>query len=163
MAVGQVYYKVLFAGKSAPESSINEAALFGETANVVRTVGQSRFIKIGIQAPPGTKAVINETQTIMIGRNGLYELEADITSLRLIPIQIYETTEGAGESAALSQLQQIVNTLSAGLAGSNKKEAIATFNSKYPNAVAQYLNAITGYETPVSTKAAENVIIDYEY
>lgn len=60
--------------------------------NLVKVFGSdvSSFSKLGIQAPPGTKVIINkmdenidnseskEQSTIMIGRSGVYELDEDI-------------------------------------------------------------------------------------
>lgn len=51
----------------------------------------TRFMKIGIQAPPGTKVILNTDKTILIGQSGIYELDEDIaiTSMYFIEPQTY--------------------------------------------------------------------------
>lgn len=48
------------------------------TNDLVKLFNASSFSKLGIQAPPGTKVVLNSNKTIIIGRTGVYELDEDI-------------------------------------------------------------------------------------
>lgn len=66
--VGQLYYNVIVNG--ANESNIEDI----KAKNII----EGKIItKLGIQAPAGTRAYINN-KTILIGRTGIYELDDDI-------------------------------------------------------------------------------------
>ena len=89
MEVGQIFYRVLDNRSGKYISTGDET---GDNPNgrikiyqdiIAQYPGASRLTKVGIQAPPGTRVVIND-KTIMIGRTGVYELDQDIaiTSLR---------------------------------------------------------------------------------
>lgn len=77
--VGQVYHQVIDTEGGAPISygpSIFE--------DIVSGVGAQRFTKLGVQAPPGTKMVIdNDDKVIMIGKTGIYELQDGISISKL--------------------------------------------------------------------------------
>ena len=73
-AVGQVYYHVLDNNTGEYISNIDESSFFG--TNIIKDYGT--VSKLGIQAPPGTVVVLNTSKTIMIGRTGIYELDAGI-------------------------------------------------------------------------------------
>lgn len=79
-AIGQVYYKVIDRMSGTITSS--NIPIYAPT-NIVTAFGANKFTKLGVQAPPGTTMVINNSKTIMIGQNGIYELDdgIDITSL----------------------------------------------------------------------------------
>lgn len=98
--VGQIYYRVIdnFGNYiSGPTENIN---IYD---NIVKNIFKDahRFIKLGVQAPPGTKMIINETKSIMVGRTGIYELDEgiQITSLRFIKPRKYIKDEGASQDA----------------------------------------------------------------
>lgn len=48
------------------------------TNDLVKVFNATNFLKLGIQAPPGTKVKLNTNKIIMIGRTGTYELDEDI-------------------------------------------------------------------------------------
>lgn len=68
------------------------------TQNVVTGSG---YTKVGIQAPAGTRAILNTNKTILIGRTGIYELDEDIviTSLYFIKPKNYIIDEEATNTA----------------------------------------------------------------
>lgn len=77
-AVGQVYYNVIDNNiGNYTSSGIN---IFND---IVGAYGAKQINKLGIQAPPGTQVVINNSKTIMIGRTGIYELDTDIYIINL--------------------------------------------------------------------------------
>lgn len=78
--IGQIYYNVLNTANGTYETSAKGSNIFSD---VVAAYGAQQFNKLGIQAPPGTKVVINDTKTIMIGRTGIYELDDNIVILSL--------------------------------------------------------------------------------
>lgn len=73
-AIGQIYYHVLDNNTGAYISNVDENNFFD--TNIVPS-GQS-ITKLGIQAPPGTLVTLNTNKKIMIGRTGIYELDAGI-------------------------------------------------------------------------------------
>lgn len=58
--------------------------------DLVSKVGTSSFTKLGVQAPPGTKMLINSTKTVMVGRTGVYELDSEISVTNLNFIRPYK-------------------------------------------------------------------------
>ena len=80
-----------------PDYETNKIDIF--TRNLVEIYASKQFSKVGIQAPPGTKLVMNTNKNIMIGRTGVYELDEDIaiTGLYFLRPKNYildtETTE----------------------------------------------------------------------
>ena len=71
--VGQIYYNVIDNNSGSYASSKEDIY-----TDLVAQVGASQFNKVGVQAPPGTKMVMNESKQIMVGRTGIYELDEDI-------------------------------------------------------------------------------------
>lgn len=84
---------------STSESYVNERVNIYE--DIVSHYKLKSFSKLGIQAPPGTRAILNTNKTILIGQNGIYELDAGIavTSLRFIQPQNYKYREDLSENA----------------------------------------------------------------
>ena len=86
--IGQMYYNVLNNRTGAYNSNIE---LFNSDDSdrdliplYVRVSGSNYSVyKLGIQAPPGTQLKINN-KTILIGRTGIYELDANIAVTSLI-------------------------------------------------------------------------------
>lgn len=94
--VGQVYYNVIDNNSGSYVSSGQN--IFSD---IIAQVGASRFNKVGVQAPAGTKIVMNESKTIMVGRTGIYELDDDIaiTNMYFIRPRKYEKDEEASQQA----------------------------------------------------------------
>lgn len=96
--VGQVYYNVMNVNSGSYESSSAKLNIFSD---LVSSYGAKQFNKIGIQAPPGTKVVMNTNKTIMVGRTGIYELDDDIviTNLYFVRPRRYIKDEVASADA----------------------------------------------------------------
>ena len=94
--VGQVYYNVIDNNRGSYVSSGQN--IFSD---IIAQVGASQFNKVGVQAPAGTKIVMNESKTIMVGRTGIYELDDDIaiTNMYFIRPRKYEKDEEASQQA----------------------------------------------------------------
>lgn len=72
--VGQVYYNVI--DKNSGSCLSSGPDIF---TDIVSKYGAKQFNKIGVQAKPGTRMVMNNSKTIMVGATGIYELDDDIT------------------------------------------------------------------------------------
>lgn len=94
--VGQIYYNVIDNNSGSYASSGQD--IF---RNIVAQIGASQFNKVGVQAPAGTKIVMNEFKSIMIGRTGIYELDEDIaiTNMYFIRPRKYKKDEQASQQA----------------------------------------------------------------
>ena len=94
--VGQVYYNVIDNNSGSYVSSGQN--IFSD---IIAQVGASQFNKVGVQAPAGTKIVMIESKTIMVGRTGIYELDDDIaiTNMYFIRPRKYEKDEEASQQA----------------------------------------------------------------
>lgn len=94
--VGQVYYNVIDNNSGSYVSSGQN--IFSD---IIAQVGASQFNKVGVQAPAGTKIVMNESKTIMVGGTGIYELDDDIaiTNMYFIRPRKYEKDEEASQQA----------------------------------------------------------------
>lgn len=94
--VGQVYYNVIDNNSGSYVSSGQN--IFSD---IIAQVGASQFNKVGVQAPAGTKIVMNESKAIMVGRTGIYELDDDIaiTNMYFIRPRKYEKDEEASQQA----------------------------------------------------------------
>lgn len=94
--VGQIYYNVV-------DNNSGGYIKSGENifADIVNQIGASQFNKVGVQAPPGTKIVMNSSKTIMVGRTGIYELDDDIaiTNMYFVRPRKYEKDEEASATA----------------------------------------------------------------
>lgn len=172
MAVGQIAYKVRLAdGTLYSSSNLNGQNPVGQNLVTLANIGENSFKRVGIQAPAGTKALINELQTIVIGRTGIYELETKITSLKILPTQTYEVVssdESGQPTQELNNLKTVVANLNTVLQNTSStkeqcKTAIETFNSAYPEKVSAYLSAAFKSVVATGTKPVENIIVDYEY
>jgi len=53
--------------------------LFSSSSDLVSRYTSTGFTKVGIQAPAGTKVMLNGNKEILIGRTGIYEVDDDIT------------------------------------------------------------------------------------
>lgn len=110
--VGQIYYNVIDNNSGSYVSSGQN--IFSD---IVVQVGSSQFNKVGVQAPAGTKIVMNESKTIMVGRTGIYELDDDIaiTNMYFIRPRKYEKDEEAS--------QQAIEQGTAGMQAADKKRS----------------------------------------
>lgn len=110
--VGQVYYNVIDNNSGSYVSSGQN--IFSD---IIAQVGASQFNKVGVQAPAGTKIVMNESKTIMVGRTGIYELDDDIaiTNMYFIRPRKYEKDEEAS--------QQAIKQGTAGMQAADKKRS----------------------------------------
>lgn len=101
--IGQLYYQVerisddkqSITTVSSPAITSGDITIFGSNHNIVSEYGAARFTRLGIQAPPGTKVVLNRTHSVIIGRTGVYELEADVTHMYFVKMRKYERDEEA--------------------------------------------------------------------
>ena len=124
-AVGQVYYRVL---------DINSGTYISSDQDIYQDIvhnygGASQFTKIGIQAPPGTRAVLNGNKTIMIGRTGIYELDEDIavTNLYFIRPRKYKRDDEASNALIDSGMQAMI------AAEQERKTSLDQLNKQFPN------------------------------
>ena len=72
-SIGQVYYNVL--DTSSGEYISSGIDIF---SNIITAYGATEVTKVGIQATSGTRVVMNETRTIMIGRTAIYDLDDNL-------------------------------------------------------------------------------------
>lgn len=102
-SIGQLYYQVerisddkkTITLRSSSSIEAGNITIFGSDHNIVEEYGASKFTRLGIQAPPGTKVVLNKTHEVIIGRTGIYEIEANITHLYFVKMRKYEKDEAA--------------------------------------------------------------------
>ena len=122
-SIGQVYYNVL--DTSSGEYISSGIDIF---SNIITAYGATEITKVGIQAPPGTRVVMNESRTIMIGRTGVYELDDNITitSLYFVRPRKYVKDEYATQQA----LAQGTTGMTA--ADSARAQALEQFYTQYP-------------------------------
>lgn len=96
-SIGQIYYNVLDTNSGGYLSS-NGVDIYSD---IVSAYGATAFNKIGIQAPPGTQVVMNDTKNIMIGRTGIYELDYDIKILTMYFVRPKKYIKDEATSKAL--------------------------------------------------------------
>lgn len=94
--VGQVYYNVI-------DNNIGDYTSSGINIfeDIIKAYGAKQVNKLGVQAPPGTQIVVNNSKTIMIGRTGMYELDEDIyiTNMYFVRPRKYIKDEVASKKA----------------------------------------------------------------
>lgn len=97
--------------------------------NVVSHYDGQRFQKVGIQAAPGTQFILNGTKGMIVGRNGIYELDEDIviTELSFVKPRNYvldqdQTTQKL--NAGIKALTTAENVRKTDLANLDKKYEI---------------------------------------
>lgn len=123
--VGQVYYNVMNNNSGGYESSSANLNIFSD---LVSAYGAKQFNKIGIQAPPGTKVVMNTNKTIMVGRTGIYELDDDIviTNLYFVRPRRYMKDEDASAAAIAAGTKGMLD------ADAARSAALAQLNKDFP-------------------------------
>lgn len=125
-AVGQVYYNVLDNNTGGYSSSSTNLNIYSD---LVAGYGAKQFNKLGIQAPPGTKVVMNGNKTIMVGRTGIYELDEDIsiTSIYFVRPAKYIKDENASAEAIAAGTQGMIN------ANNVRQSELNQLHQDYPN------------------------------
>jgi len=118
---------VSFTGNPDDKEAYESARLDIFTNDLVKKFNASNFLKLGIQAPPGTKVTLNSNKIIMIGRTGVYELDEDIkvTGLKFEHPKKYVVDTAATEAS-----------LNEGISGFEKAErdrklALANLDDRY--------------------------------
>lgn len=161
------------------------AAIYDIYSDIVGAVNAGSWQKMGIQAPPGTRIMINDDREILIGKTGVYELNEDvmITKLYFIKPKNYlfdsETTnlllsEGKSEIlAAETARSEAMNNLPDISDEKYYDEYIKvqkTYATAYEKALSKYSRGINGVYTlpdpknpdnPINFKQLYNIIIDY--
>lgn len=171
-------------------SSYSKVNLYGLNGYILvgdnSSLGIPKMTKIGVQAPPGTRFIINGDKEIMMGRTGVYELDEDfeVTQLVFVRPKKYVLDEN-NTNFALNNGIEALST-----AKKNFEEAVSKitaepdtadywkeYNScyidymrEYQNAYAQFLQGVNGiYKLPNSEdpnsdenfEELENIIIDF--
>ena len=119
--IGQLFYRVPSGTDESGKVVYNTSAIltkdnfYGKSSNLVNLVGTSSWIKLGVQAAPGTQLVINGIKEILIGRTGIYELDGDILikNLYFIQPQDYvrdDIAEGKLKSDGLTIIEDAMTT-----------------------------------------------------
>ena len=147
--------------------------------NLVELFNTTGFFKLGIQAPPGTLVILNDSKNIVIGKTGIYELDEDIiiSSLKFIPQKIYRKDEEKtleSLNAGLMGMQEAENARNAALINAanlteedyNTQYQIIqeTFLSSYEESLKLYNLGVNGvYIFEDKYELLHDVIIDFIY
>ena len=125
LTVGQIYYRVLDTGTGTYVSSGQN--IYEDI--VPQYGGATRFTKLGIQAPAGTRLVINKNKNIIIGRTGIYELddEIDITNLYFLRPRKYVRDEEASNRSMDAGMKAMQD------AEKVRAEALRVLNQAFPS------------------------------
>lgn len=115
MAIGQAYYKLWgSADGSDPDYKLTNPANLeiGINNEILAQIGRGSFSKIGIQAPVGTKILLNNKE-IMIGRSGVYELEdgIEITTMYILKPTKYVRDTDAEDAAIANGMAEMKRAL----------------------------------------------------
>ena len=133
------------------------------------------IVKIGIQAPPGTRFYLNNIP-MQIGRSGMYELDDDIevTGLYFLQTQKIQEIDSTQDEKALenamgemeeakSKFQEDVKSITSTgkVYWEAYKEAHDKYIEAYNEAYVDYKTALYGYYTFSEVKDIDYLIIDY--
>ena len=181
-AVGQVYHRVLDTGSGVYVSSGQDIY----TDIVAQYGGATQLTKLGIQAPAGTRLVINKNKNIIVGRTGIYELDDEIpvTNLYFLRPRKYIKNQGKSDemmAKGMADMQEAENLRAQDLANLNAdypegpptdvtdekySDYWSTYQQKQSNYDERYKVGLTEYETgqagiyqlpnPDNTNAPEN-------
>lgn len=104
--------------------------------NLVSLYSSNKFSKLGIQAPSGTKVILNDNKEIMIGRTGVYELNENIniTNLKFIRPKKYILDE-AQTAAELDEGKRLLRE-----AEEFRENALIDLDNRYTEKNEQYWN-----------------------
>lgn len=123
--IGQIYYNVVDNNNGSYISSGQN--IFND---IVSTMGggNTRFTKLGVQAPPGTKVVLNNTKTIMVGKTGIYELDDNIyiDNMYFVRPMRYIKDEEASSKAKEDGIAKML------AADEKRKAAMKKLNTDFP-------------------------------
>lgn len=166
--VGQYYYRVFDQSSGEYLSNVTD---------IYKNIISEPVYKLGVQAPPGSKMLINDKE-ILMGRTGIYELDEDIKVRSLSFIEQYEYAKD--EDATKKALDDGKEQLAA--AENYRKEEMAkitdadgsitdwntyqtiqeTYYEKYYAAMETYKKGVNGVYNPTNVpRELNNVIIDY--
>ena len=152
--------------------STNKLESNNEENNLKENVLKGKIIKAGIQAPPGTKFAISLNGEsvpfeVIIGKNGILELEYDDIIINKIEIILQEQYI-RDQAAEVLQQNEAVTNINAAIKTYQSSEENKTLAQveKLANVVAQeyirFYEAVQGiYIEPIEEKQIENIIIDY--
>lgn len=121
--IGQVYYNIM--DNSSGNYISGDIDIFQD---IVSGYGAKQFNKLGIQAPPGTRIVMNNSKTIMVGRTGIYELDEDITitNMYFLRPKKYIKDEAASEKAKQDGIAKMLE------ANTTRQQALDQLNEDFP-------------------------------
>lgn len=121
--VGQVYYNVVDTNSGGYIS--NGTDIYSD---IVAQYGATQFNKIGIQAPSGTRVLLNSNKTIMVGRTGIYELDDDIpiTNMQFVRPRKYIRDEDASSQSTQEGTQEMT------AADNIRSQALQDLRRDYP-------------------------------
>lgn len=197
--IGQIVYNLedqnnpgMYLSTSEDGSNINSHDRYTTPQDGKRNIFESVFgdndvilSKLGIQAPPGTRFILNG-KNIMIGTSGLYELDEESlpeikkNNFKFIAPVLYELDQTLTQELLNSSIEAL-NTLEAerieaiseikpdenGNLATEDYEAYLTLNQdfieKYNEAQVNYLYALSGVYVKVKNPNTTlyNIIIDY--
>lgn len=153
--------------------------------NLVSRYSSGQFTKLGIQAPPGTRVILNTNKTILIGQSGIYELDDDIviTSLQFTRPRKYIKDQGRTETElnfGIEAMEEAIKARDAALAELEaKKDEMTTveywteftqiqseYDTAYQAALEHFNNGLNGiYKLDEENPYQDlyNIIIDFTY
>lgn len=123
------------------------------------------WVKIGVQAPAGTKVIINGEE-IIIGRSGIYELDHDFIAITSVIVPVPEkyvlkleaTEQALAEGKAEMQTAKDAFNNASDIAA--QKAALDDWNAAY----LKYMSGVNGiYKAENDYSSLKNIIIDYAY
>lgn len=205
--IGQVVYNVqdyqhsggyISTSNNSPTTTISSTSSNYDTnkfdifSNIVpKFVSNGSFTKLGVNAPPGTRFILNTNKTILVGRSGIYELDEDIdiTSLYFVRPYNYVEDEEATEEAlnlGIAGFEAAEAARKSSLADLNARKSSLTdeeywseyveiqeeYDAAYQVALAQFNMGVNGiYQLPYPDNLDDdrnfqdlyNVIIDFLY
>lgn len=134
-AVGQIYWRVLDVGEYITTDNLTKDYFYYNTEesasnkdhDLVKFYQATQFTKLGVQAPPGTRMIINDNKAIMVGRTGIYELDEDIpvTSLKFVRPRKYSKDPEASVEAEENGINAMQDAEDA------RQRKLQALNSKY--------------------------------
>lgn len=150
--------------------------------DVIKAFNLGAISKLGIQAPPGTKFLLDGKKFLM-GRTGVYEMDEDIKvkSLQFEEPKNYIIDEQKTQEAlnkGIAGFQMAENQRRSEMEALEKKEPPYDipenywarykeiqdqYNEQYNMALGYYNSGINGYFKEQGTKTLYNVIIDFIY
>lgn len=151
-------------------------------SDVIRTFNLGAIYKLGIQAPPGTKFLLDGKKFLM-GRTGIYEMDEEIkiSSLQFEEPKNYVIDEQKTQEAlaqGIAEFEAAEQKRKDSMTELDKrrppydipenywaryKEIQDEYNKEYNIALGHYNSGINGYFKEQGIKTLYNVIIDFVY